>query len=61
MYPEDLRYTRDHEWIRMDGGEGTVGITYYAQDALGDNWGDISAQASHGFLRCSQLAQVVCG
>jgi glycine cleavage system H protein len=35
-YPEDLRYTKDHEWIRFDGSEAVVGITDFAQDALGD-------------------------
>jgi glycine cleavage system H protein len=34
--PEDLRYTEEHEWARADGGRITVGITEYAQDALGD-------------------------
>jgi len=34
--PTDLRYTRDHEWIRVDGDEATVGITQYAADQLGD-------------------------
>lgn len=36
MYPEDLRYTKDHEWVRMQGDRGTVGITDYAQKQLGD-------------------------
>jgi glycine cleavage system H protein len=36
MYPTDLKYTRDHEWVRMDGSEGRVGITDYAQQQLGD-------------------------
>lgn len=36
MYPEDLRYTRDHEWIKVDGDVGTVGITQHAQSELGD-------------------------
>jgi glycine cleavage system H protein len=31
-----LRYTRDHEWVRVDGQEATVGITQYAADQLGD-------------------------
>ena len=35
-FPEDLRYTRDHEWVRDEGGRVRVGITDYAQDALGD-------------------------
>ncbi len=37
MYPEDLKYTAEHEWVRaQDGGPVRVGITHYAQDALGD-------------------------
>jgi glycine cleavage system H protein len=34
--PDDLRYSSDHEWVRVDGGRVQVGITDYAQDALGD-------------------------
>jgi glycine cleavage system H protein len=34
--PEDLRYTQEHEWARSDGSRVTIGITQYAQDALGD-------------------------
>lgn len=34
--PEDLRYTKDHEWARIEGDIATVGITHHAQDALGD-------------------------
>ncbi len=34
--PADLRYTRDHEWVRIDGDEAVVGITGYAADQLGD-------------------------
>lgn len=36
MYPTDYRYTKDHEWIKMNGSVGTVGITDYAQAELGD-------------------------
>jgi glycine cleavage system H protein len=36
MYPSDLKYTREHEWIRVDGGHARVGITDYAQKQLGD-------------------------
>jgi glycine cleavage system H protein len=36
MYPEDLRYTKDHEWVRLEGDRGKVGITHYAQKQLGD-------------------------
>ncbi len=34
--PDDRRYTEDHEWARLDGGLVRIGITDYAQDALGD-------------------------
>ncbi|MEO7428145.1 MAG: glycine cleavage system protein GcvH [Acidimicrobiales bacterium] len=34
--PDDLRYSTDHEWIRLEDGKARVGITDYAQDALGD-------------------------
>lgn len=36
MYPADLKYTKDHEWIRISGAEAHVGITDYAQKQLGD-------------------------
>jgi glycine cleavage system H protein len=35
-YPADLRYTREHEWARVDGSRARVGITHFAQDQLGD-------------------------
>lgn len=35
-YPDDLRYSSDHEWARLEDGKVRVGITDYAQDALGD-------------------------
>ncbi|MFO7254100.1 MULTISPECIES: glycine cleavage system protein GcvH [Limnochorda] len=34
--PEDLKYTVEHEWIRLEGNRATIGITDYAQDQLGD-------------------------
>jgi glycine cleavage system H protein len=36
MYPSDLKYTKDHEWVRTAGGDAQVGITDYAQKQLGD-------------------------
>ena len=36
IYPEDLRYTKEHEWLAARGAVGTVGITQYAQAELGD-------------------------
>lgn len=35
-FPETLKYTKDHEWVRIDGNVGTIGITEYAQSELGD-------------------------
>lgn len=35
-YPANLRYTREHEWIAVEGNTGTIGITDYAQNSLGD-------------------------
>ncbi len=35
-YPDDLRYHPEHDWARVDGEEATFGITWYAQDSLGD-------------------------
>ncbi len=35
-YPENYRYTKEHEWIHVDGDHGTIGITDYAQNSLGD-------------------------
>jgi glycine cleavage system H protein len=35
-YPADYRYTKEHEWIKVDGNVGTIGITDYAQNSLGD-------------------------
>ena len=36
MYPSHLRYTKEHEWVGVDGAVGTVGITAFAQHELGD-------------------------
>jgi glycine cleavage system H protein len=35
-FPQDLLYTKDHEWVRVNGGTGVVGITQFAVDQLGD-------------------------
>jgi len=35
-YPKELKYTKDHEWVKIDGNKGTVGVTKYAVDQLGD-------------------------
>ncbi|MBL8176832.1 MAG: glycine cleavage system protein GcvH [Bryobacterales bacterium] len=36
MYPENYRYTKEHEWVLAEGDTGTVGITFHAQKELGD-------------------------
>ncbi len=36
MYPEDLLYTKEHEWVLVQGKTGTIGISFYAQKELGD-------------------------
>lgn len=36
MVPDDLRYSKEHEWVRLDGTSATIGITSYAADELGD-------------------------
>ena len=36
MYPENYRYTKEHEWVLVEGDTGTIGITNHAQDELGD-------------------------
>ena len=35
-YPAEFKYTKEHEWIKPDGGTATIGITNYAQESLGD-------------------------
>ena len=35
-YPDDLKYHREHDWARVDGDEATMGITWFAQDSLGE-------------------------
>lgn len=35
-YPENLKYSKEHEWVKVEGKIATLGITYYAEDSLGD-------------------------
>lgn len=50
--PDDLRYSSDHEWVRFEDGKAKVGITDYAQDALGDvvfvDLPDVGAEVAAG-------------
>ncbi len=36
MYPADLKYTKEHEWVKVEGTRGRIGLTHHAQHALGD-------------------------
>ena len=36
MYPDDLKYSKEHEWVRVDGNIAEIGVTVFAQDSLGD-------------------------
>jgi glycine cleavage system H protein len=36
MYPADLKYTKEHEWVKVEGTRGRIGLTHHAQNALGD-------------------------
>ncbi len=36
MYPGDFKYTREHEWVKVEGDVGVIGLTFHAQRALGD-------------------------
>jgi glycine cleavage system H protein len=55
-YPDDLKYHREHDWARLDGDEAVLGITWFAQDALGelvhfeapDPGATVTAGASYG-------------
>lgn len=57
-FPENIKYTKEHEWISVDGKIGTIGITDYAQGELGDvvfvdlneNIGDVNAGQSLGTI-----------
>ncbi|MCS7025097.1 MAG: glycine cleavage system protein GcvH [Bryobacteraceae bacterium] len=52
MYPEQFKYTKEHEWVLVEGDTGTIGITHYAQNELGDivyvDLPKIGAQAEKG-------------
>jgi glycine cleavage system H protein len=52
MYPSELKYTKDHEWVRLEGDEAVVGVTDYAQQQLGDvvfvELPDLGRQVSQG-------------
>jgi glycine cleavage system H protein len=55
-YPEDLRYHREHDWVRIEDDVATLGVTWYAQDALGElvhfeppeEGGSVAADESYG-------------
>ena len=53
-YPEDLKYHPEHDWARIEGDQATFGITWYAQDALGEVvFYDPPEVGAHGDARTS--------
>ena len=57
MYPENFRYTKEHEWVRVEGDVGTVGITDHAQEELGDIvYVDLPKVGAHA--RAGQVARL---
>ncbi len=55
-YPADLRYTESHEWVRIEGDVATVGISWFAQDSMGDvvhvELAEVGAALSKGSPAC---------
>lgn len=58
-FPKELKYTKNDEWIRVENGVGTVGITDYAQDQLSDIvYLEISASAGDALSRGDELGEI---
>lgn len=57
-YPEDLRYHEEHDWVRIEGDEATFGITWYAQDSLGEVVFYEGPQAGASVQKDSSYAEV---
>ena len=58
MNPKDFRYTKDHEWISVEGDIGTIGITNYAQEQLGDIVSVEFPKIGHEFSAGDSLALI---
>ena len=57
-YPEDLKYHREHDWARVEGDEATLGITWFAQDALGELVHFEAPESGAGVTRDSSYGEV---
>jgi glycine cleavage system H protein len=58
-FPEDLKYTKNDEWIRVENGVGTVGLTDYAQDQLSDIvYLEITVSVGDGLSRGDELGEI---
>jgi glycine cleavage system H protein len=63
-YPDDLKYSEDHEWVRVQGDEAVIGISDFAQDELGDivylelPWDEAAKGAIHQFTRFGDIESV---
>ena len=55
-YPADLKYTESHEWVRIEGDVATVGISWFAQDSMGDvvhvELAEVGAELTKGSPAC---------
>lgn len=58
MYPADCKYTKDHEWIRVSGDTGEVGVTNYAQQQLGDIVYVELPEVGHSFKQGDQFGSI---
>jgi glycine cleavage system H protein len=57
-YPDDLKYHREHDWARIDGDEAVLGITWFAQDALGELVHYEPPKVGDGIARDSSYGEV---
>jgi glycine cleavage system H protein len=57
-YPDELKYHREHDWARIDGDEAVLGITWYAQDSLGELVHFEAPEAGQRFERDSSYGEV---
>lgn len=58
MYPDDLKYHKEHAWVRVSGRKATIGISHYAQDSLGDIVYVDSPEVDSSIEAGSELTQI---
>ena len=57
-YPDDLKYHREHDWARVEGDEAVLGITWFAQDSLGELVHFEAPEAGDGIVKDTAYAEV---